>query len=47
MTVSLPPSIEKFEEFLCETLNNERLKKDEMQPDGSVVKIFERKLRVC
>ena len=46
VTVSLPPSIERFEEFLCTTLNNERLEKDQLQPDGSIVKIFERKLKV-
>lgn len=46
LCINLLPSVDKFEEQLCELLQQDRLVKDLVTADGSVITICERRLKV-
>ena len=46
ISVSLNPSIEKFEEELCKQLNEDRMNREDRVADGSTISIQERRLQV-
>nr|XP_014348387.1 PREDICTED: nephrocystin-4 [Latimeria chalumnae] len=46
LSISLYPSLEKFEDELVQLLNTDRLRKNDSSPDGNVVTIQERRLHV-
>uniref|UniRef100_S4RDV8 Uncharacterized protein n=1 Tax=Petromyzon marinus TaxID=7757 RepID=S4RDV8_PETMA len=46
ITVTLPPSLERFEETLLSLLNQDRLNADDRMPDGHAVAVQERRLHI-
>ncbi|XP_078729422.1 nephrocystin-4 isoform X5 [Lampetra fluviatilis] len=46
ITVTLPPSLERFEETLLSLLNQDRLNADDRMPDGHTVTVQERRLHI-
>ena len=46
MSITLTPTVDKFEEHICNLLNQDRLSTHDIPPDGSTVHIIERKLKV-
>ena len=47
LTIQLNPTIEKFEEELCDHLHEDRLNMQNKAMDGMSVSIVERRLLVC
>ncbi|XP_071840726.1 nephrocystin-4-like isoform X2 [Apostichopus japonicus] len=46
INIVLPPSVEKFEEDLCQLVNADRMAKENIQADRAAVKVAERRLHV-